>query len=930
MRNPMYSISYQIEEVPDPTDPGLRQRASESVETEIERRVEGFLTVLSEFPPDSAWASILFDYKPDPKPEGQQRRLSLYATVGGRDSATKSRLGLALCGGFLEDFYRLKRDQPLPLRSEDLKACYTVLVREETRISPFGPELNAKILSQYYLRHAPQADRSNTYELLDRVLNKTDEHVQIILAVRSVDVSAERRALAAYAAKVDEINHSRGGERREDSQSFDYFFGESGERGERPSYLELPRRRDPIADLAARNIQKFREGLEAPQLFFQFQVWAESAEVAHHVGSVAAECAFLEGSYRLEGLAQGDESFERLRKETEGVVLWPVPSAGVQARQSEPRVYAEFDRLAQLAGVSELVGMFRLPIGGYWSPRTIRQHTDPPVLRAEEMVFIGHEVGRGMRGSEPIIRVPRGIPADYLNRHLGVFGKTGCGKTWLLSLIVISCVRLRIPLIFYAPIRGEHAHLKMAVGEEDPHLAEAAEKIRVYTPGRDGISPFRFNPLKPLPGISIEEHMERILEATFASVPVFPALQASLQEGLYKLYKRFPDPGRPPVFADWIAEADKAFRSYSYEGDLKGNLATAMNVRERPFLFGPVARILDSRESIPGFEDLLSGYTIVEFEGLSRESTSLLIHLHLNAVWQHLARTRAEREGIRLVIIIDECHVVSTRESQPVQREESVNLTAQASQVLNRLVREVRKYKGCVVLADQSAQSLDADLIRLIGSFAAMWTTDRFDRETLGNSMNMRASEVDELVLLEKGEAFLATQGYIRPRKIRTPSPPVFMRETQPPSDEELRAALEKEAWFQSDRRARIRADLDLLESRMDAFDRARLRLAERLIEIRRRQIRLLEDRSPGGAKVERMLRDLYTLREEFLKLYEDFKDRSYHRLLPDLDESLPKEIRGLAQDRRNHFEKGSQPETSDLLDRLANAIGDMRKQLEA
>jgi len=338
MRKAVDSKIYRIREVPDPTDPGLRQRAGESVETEIERRVEGFLTVLSQFPPDSAWASILFDYQPNPKPEGQQQRLSLYATVGGRDSATESKLGLALCEGFLEDFYRLERDQRPPSRSEDLKACYTVLVREETRISPFGPELNAKILSQYYFRYAPQADRSNTYELLDRVLNKTDEHVQIMLAVKSVDVSAERRALAAYAATVDEINHSRGGERREDSQSFDYFPGESRERGERPSYLELPRRRDPVADLATRNIQKLREGLEAPQLFFQFQVWAESAEVAHHVGSVAAECAFLEGSYRLEGLAQGDELFEKLRGQGESVVLWPVPSAGVQARRTESRV----------------------------------------------------------------------------------------------------------------------------------------------------------------------------------------------------------------------------------------------------------------------------------------------------------------------------------------------------------------------------------------------------------------------------------------------------------------------------------------------------------------------------------------------------------------------------------------------------------------
>ena len=843
-------------------------------------------------------------------------------TVGARDSAIEKKLALALGQGFLEDFYRIKRVQRPPSRPKGLKACSAVFVREESRSSPFGPELNAKILSQYYLRYPPQADLSNTYELLDRVLNKTSERVQILIAVQSVDVSSERRTTASYAATVDEINHSRGGERREDSQSFDYFPGESRERGERPSYLDLPRRRDPIADLAARNIQKFREDLETPQLLFRFQVWAESAEVAHHVGSVAAQCAFLEGSYRLKTLVQGDELFEKLWGQGEGVDLWPVGSVGCQAKQSEPR---GFERLAQLAGVSELVGMFRLPIGGYWPPRTIRQHTDPPVLAAEKMVFIGHEVGRGMRGSEPMVRVPRGIPADYLNRHLGVFGKTGCGKTWLLSLIVISCVRLRIPVIFYAPIRGEHAHLKMAADEKDPRLAEAAEKIRVYTPGRDGISPFRFNPLKPLPGISIEEHTERILEATFASVPVFPAFQASLQEGLYNLYKRFPDPGRPPVFADWIAEAKEVFRNYSYEGDLKSNLASAMNVRERPFLFGPVARILDSRESIPGFEDLLNGYTIVEFEGLSREATSLLIHLHLNAVWQHLVRTSAQKEGIRLVIIIDECHVVSTRESQPVHREESVNLTAQASQVLNRLVREVRKHKGCVVLADQSAQSLDADLIRLIGSFAAMWTTDRFDRETLGNSMHMSASEVDELVLLKTGEAFLATRGYIRPRKIRTSSPPAFMIETKPPSDEELRAALEKEAWFQRDLLARTR----LIEERIREFDLARVALTIRLQEIRQRQKEVLEDPSAKRGRIERMFVDLRILSQEFLKLCEDFKNRSYNRLLPSLDESLPEETRDLVQKIRNNFREVSKPDTDRLRDILSNTFADLRKQLE-
>ncbi|MCA9417324.1 MAG: hypothetical protein KC917_13675, partial [Candidatus Omnitrophica bacterium] len=92
--------------------------------------------------------------------------------------------------------------------------------------------------------------------------------------------------------------------------------------------------------------------------------------------------------FQTEFVAENDPSFLSFRsaiQESRIVCLEQsdASSSGDSTLLTDPR------KFSQLASFEDLVGGFRLPIGGYHGLKCFRQNTDPVAFEPKEVIFLG-------------------------------------------------------------------------------------------------------------------------------------------------------------------------------------------------------------------------------------------------------------------------------------------------------------------------------------------------------------------------------------------------------------------------------------------------------------------------------------------------------------------------------------------------------------
>lgn len=92
----------------------------------------------------------------------------------------------------------------------------------------------------------------------------------------------------------------------------------------------------------------------------------------------------------------------------------------------------------------------------------------------------GLAIGHLLAGERPLQTVPVYLPIAALSHHLGVFGRTGCGKSNLMMVLLTGVLQHN-----HATSRGEAPHPRVSVFAIDPH-----DEFRTWhanTGGADGI-----------------------------------------------------------------------------------------------------------------------------------------------------------------------------------------------------------------------------------------------------------------------------------------------------------------------------------------------------------------------------------------------------------------------------------------------------------
>lgn len=430
-----------------------------------------------------------------------------------------------------------------------------------------------------------------------------------------------------------------------------------------------------------------------------------------------------------------------------------------QALWTSKQVSTALYRLPTIITAEEAVSFFRLPIGS---------DSVSAGLKVNEASMTSRTYGGGIINSGDIT-VGRlrssgkgdtiGFSLKDLAKHMLIVGTPGSGKTtFSVSLLDRLWKEHHIPFLVIEPAKNEYRALIQSIPD-----------LQVFTPGKNFISPFVFNPFVPPKNVKLETYKSTLKTAFAAAVSMSTPLDKIFEESVNNCYSDFrwldtytvEDKGQIFNIADFIKCFQQTFDEIGYTGDAK-NIGRAGVVR-----LNSLANLFDNYHSIP-IEDLLQKPTIIELAAIENsDQKALIIALLLLSILAYVNANYVGEGGLRNVILLEEAHVLLDASTNAGQGD--ANPSAIAQGLVKRMLAEIRSYGVGLIIADQSPRKVTTDVVALTDMKMAFRLVESVDKQIIGDSTNMTDAQVQRLAKLKPGEAFLFYSKLDEPEEVITP-----------------------------------------------------------------------------------------------------------------------------------------------------------------
>jgi len=342
---------------------------------------------------------------------------------------------------------------------------------------------------------------------------------------------------------------------------------------------------------------------------------------------------------------------------------------------------------------------------------------------------------------------PFGLREHEFIQHIGLFGRSGSGKTNVAYLILLNLVRAGKPFLVFDWKRNYRDLLSL------PEFKD----LRVFTVGRD-ISGFRFNPLIPPPGTPATVWLKKLIEITCHAYFLGEGVAVLLMRAIDALYRESGmykgEIERCPTMADvrdWLL-------AYRAKGREAGWMESAMRAVE-VLCFGEVGSVLNDDSSFD-IAKLLEKRVILELDALTNSDKTFLIEALL--LWIHHFRMgQKERERFKHAVIIEEAHHILLRKKQEVTGEETVT---------DVLLREIRELGECIICLDQHPSLISKPALGNTYATFAMNLKHRGDIAMIKDCLLLDSEQAGYLGKLEVGWAVTKLQGrWFKPFLVKFP-----------------------------------------------------------------------------------------------------------------------------------------------------------------
>jgi len=421
--------------------------------------------------------------------------------------------------------------------------------------------------------------------------------------------------------------------------------------------------------------------------------------------------------------------------------------------------FQSFYRMPYVITAEESAGLFRLPIG---TPRIsaglpINETESSSKTYASNLINAGDiEIGLlKSSGNQDSI----GISLKDLAKHMLVVGTPGSGKTtFSVSLLDRLWKDHHIPFLVIEPAKNEYRALIQSIPD-----------LQIFTPGKNFISPFVYNPFVPPKNVKLETYKSTLKTAFAAAVSMSTPLDKIFEESINNCYSDFrwldtytvDDKGQTFNISDFIKCFQNTFDEIGYTGDAK-NIGRAGVVR-----LNSLSNLFDNYFSIP-IQDLLEKPTIIELAAIENsDQKALIISLLLLSILAYVNSNYVGEGGLKNVILLEEAHVLLDAESNAGQGD--ANPSAIAQGLVKRMLAEIRSYGVGIVIADQSPRKVSTDVVALTDMKMVFRLVEATDKQIIADSMNMSEAQIQRLSRLKPGEAFLFFNRLDEPEEVVTP-----------------------------------------------------------------------------------------------------------------------------------------------------------------
>ena len=415
-------------------------------------------------------------------------------------------------------------------------------------------------------------------------------------------------------------------------------------------------------------------------------------------------------------------------------------------------------RLPYIITAEEASQFFRLPVGGSRVSAGLPVNEAGKTNRtyADNIINAGDiEIGT-LKSSSRGDKI--GISLKDLAKHMLVVGTPGSGKTtFSVSLLDRLWKDHHIPFLVIEPAKNEYRALVQSIPD-----------LQVFTPGKNFISPFVYNPFVPPKNVKLEAYKSTLKTAFAAGVSMTTPLDKIFEEAINNCYSDFrwldtytsDDKGRIFNITDFVKCFQETFDAIGYTGDAK-NIGRAGVVR-----LNSLVNLFDNYYSIP-IEDLLSKPTIIELAAIENsDQKALIISLLLLSILAYVNSNYVGEGGLRNVILLEEAHVLLDADTNAGQGD--ANPSAIAQGLVKRMLAEIRSYGVGIVIADQSPRKVSTDVVALTDIKLAFRLVEATDKQILADSANMDEVQVKRLAKLKPGEAFFFFNKLEEPEEIKT------------------------------------------------------------------------------------------------------------------------------------------------------------------
>lgn len=352
-----------------------------------------------------------------------------------------------------------------------------------------------------------------------------------------------------------------------------------------------------------------------------------------------------------------------------------------------------------------------------------------------------------------------GLSLKDLAKHMLIVGTPGSGKTtFSVGLLDRLWKEHHIPFLVIEPAKNEYRALVQSIPE-----------LQVFTPGKNFISPFVFNPFVPPKNVKLETYKSTLKTAFAAGVSMSTPLDKIFEEAINNCYSDFKwldsytvdNNGKIFNIADFIKCFQDTFDAIGYTGDAK-NIGRAGVVRLKS-----LANLFDNYFSIP-IEDILNKPTIIELAAIENsDQKALIIALILLSTLAYVNANYVGEGGLRNFILLEEAHVLLDTSSSG--GEGAANPAAIAQGLIKRMLAEIRSYGVGLAIADQSPRKVGIDIVALTDIKVAFRLVESQDKQILADSTSMNDTQISRLAKLKPGEAFLFFNKLEEPEEIITP-----------------------------------------------------------------------------------------------------------------------------------------------------------------